>query len=142
MSSFGDFIALSAPCDVATARIISREVSDGIIAPGYAPEAFDILAKKKAGKYCVLQARRLSISCSCVCLSVPQIDPNYIPAKVETRQVYGISMQQHRNDAQITPALFTSLVTKKKEVCCEYAYSLGLYLLIRDGSSLRRPWST
>ena len=55
MSSFGDFIALSEPCDLATARIISREVSDGIIAPGYAPEALDILAKKKGGKYCVLQ---------------------------------------------------------------------------------------
>ena len=55
MSSFGDFIALSAPCDLATARIISREVSDGIIAPGYSPEALDVLAKKKAGKYCVLQ---------------------------------------------------------------------------------------
>lgn len=55
MSSFGDFIALSAPCDLATARIISREVSDGVIAPGYSPEALDILAKKKGGKYCVLQ---------------------------------------------------------------------------------------
>lgn len=55
MSSFGDFIALSAPCDLATARIISREVSDGIIAPGYSPEALDVLKKKKGGKYCVLQ---------------------------------------------------------------------------------------
>lgn len=55
MSSFGDFIALSVPCDLATARIISREVSDGIIAPGYLPDAFDVLAKKKGGKYCVLQ---------------------------------------------------------------------------------------
>jgi len=55
MSSFGDFIALSAPCDLATARIISREVSDGVIAPGYAPEALDVLKKKKAGKYCVLE---------------------------------------------------------------------------------------
>ena len=57
MSSFGDFIALSAPCDLATARIISREVSDGIIAPGYSPEAFEVLSKKKGGKYCVLQVR-------------------------------------------------------------------------------------
>jgi phosphoribosylaminoimidazolecarboxamide formyltransferase/IMP cyclohydrolase len=55
MSSFGDFIAISAPCDVATAKIISREVSDGIIAPGYEPEALEILRKKKGGKYCVLQ---------------------------------------------------------------------------------------
>lgn len=57
MSSFGDFIALSAKCDLATAKMISREVSDGIIAPGYTPEAFDVLAKKKGGKYCVLQVR-------------------------------------------------------------------------------------
>jgi len=55
MSSFGDFIALSAPCDLATARIISREVSDGVIAPGYSPEALEVLQKKKAGKYCVIQ---------------------------------------------------------------------------------------
>jgi phosphoribosylaminoimidazolecarboxamide formyltransferase/IMP cyclohydrolase len=55
MSSFGDFIALSAPCDLATARIISREVSDGVVAPGYTPEAFTVLQKKKAGKYCVLE---------------------------------------------------------------------------------------
>lgn len=57
MSSYGDFIALSAPCDLATARIISREVSDGVIAPGYLPEALEILGKKKGGKYCVLQVR-------------------------------------------------------------------------------------
>lgn len=57
MSSFGDFIALSAPCDLATARIISREVSDGVVAPGYTPEALDVLKKKKAGKYCVLEVR-------------------------------------------------------------------------------------
>ena len=60
MSSYGDFIALSAPCDLATARIISREVSDGVIAPGYLPEALEILGKKKAGKYCVLQVRQLT----------------------------------------------------------------------------------
>lgn len=99
MSSFGDFIALSAPCDLATARIISREVSDGIIAPGYSPEALEILSKKKAGKYCVLQ-----------------IDPNYVPAAVETRQVYGIHMQQRRNDAKIDAKLFETIVTKNKEV--------------------------
>ncbi len=57
MSSFGDFVALSAPCDLATAKIISREVSDGIIAPGYSKEALDVLSKKKAGKYCVLEVR-------------------------------------------------------------------------------------
>ena len=61
MSSYGDFIALSAPCDLATARIISREVSDGVVAPGYSPEALEILGKKKGGKYCVLQVRLRAI---------------------------------------------------------------------------------
>ena len=64
MSSFGDFVALSAPCDLATARIISREVSDGIIAPGYTDEALDVLKKKKAGKYCVLEVNMSLINCS------------------------------------------------------------------------------
>ncbi|KAH9840033.1 bifunctional purine biosynthesis protein ade10 [Rhodofomes roseus] len=104
MSSFGDFIALSAPCDLATARIISREVSDGIIAPGYSPEALDVLSKKKGGKYCVIQAR---------------IDPSYVPAQIETRQVYGIHMQQRRNDAKISPELFSNLVTENKELPSE-----------------------
>ncbi|KAH9935977.1 bifunctional purine biosynthesis protein ade10 [Epithele typhae] len=99
MSSFGDFIAVSEVCDLATAKIISREVSDGIIAPGYSPEALEVLSKKKGGKYCVLQ-----------------IDPSYKPAEVETRQVYGISLQQRRNDAKIDPSLFQNIVTKNKEV--------------------------
>jgi phosphoribosylaminoimidazolecarboxamide formyltransferase/IMP cyclohydrolase len=67
MSSFGDFIALSAPCDLATARIISREVSDGVIAPGYSPEALDVLSKKKGGKYCVLEVITFSYSASSRC---------------------------------------------------------------------------
>ncbi|KAI0358252.1 bifunctional purine biosynthesis protein ade10 [Trametes cingulata] len=99
MSSFGDFIALSAPCDLATARIISREVSDGIIAPGYSPEALEVLSKKKGGKYCVLQ-----------------IDPAYKPGDIETRQVYGVSLQQRRNDAKIDASLFSNIVTKNKEL--------------------------
>ena len=99
MSSFGDFIALSAPCDLATARIISREVSDGIIAPGYSPEALEVLRKKKGGKYCVLQ-----------------IDPDYKPAEIETRQVYGVYLQQRRNDAKIEKGLFSNIVSKNKEV--------------------------
>jgi phosphoribosylaminoimidazolecarboxamide formyltransferase/IMP cyclohydrolase len=99
MSSFGDFIALSAECDLATAKIISREVSDGIIAPSYAPEALDVLKKKKGGKYCVLQ-----------------IDPAFVPSEVETRQVYGIYMQQRRNDAKIDKSLFSNVVTKAKDV--------------------------
>lgn len=98
MSSFGDFVALSAPCDVATARIISREVSDGIIAPGYEPQALEILSKKKAGKYCVLE-----------------IDPNYVPPAVERKQVFGVTLQQNRNDAKISKELFESIVTQNKE---------------------------
>ncbi|EJD43818.1 bifunctional purine biosynthesis protein ade10 [Auricularia subglabra TFB-10046 SS5] len=99
MSSFGDFIALSEPCDLATAKIISREVSDGIIAPGYSPEALDVLQKKKGGKYCVLE-----------------MDPAFVPSAVETRQVYGISMQQGRNDAKIDAKLFDNIVSKNKSL--------------------------
>ncbi|EIN09459.1 bifunctional purine biosynthesis protein ade10 [Punctularia strigosozonata HHB-11173 SS5] len=99
MSSFGDFIALSAPCDLATAKIISREVSDGVIAPGYSEGALEVLKKKKGGKYCVLQ-----------------IDPDYTPPEIETRQVYGIHMQQRRNDAVIDANLFTNIVTQNKEL--------------------------
>ncbi|KAE9400005.1 bifunctional purine biosynthesis protein ade10 [Gymnopus androsaceus JB14] len=98
MSSFGDFIALSAPCDLATAKIISREVSDGIIAPGYSPEALDVLSKKKGGKYCVLE-----------------IDPSYEPPEVETKQVFGISLQQRRNNSKIDASLFENIVTKEKQ---------------------------
>ncbi|KAI8807006.1 cytidine deaminase-like protein [Cladochytrium replicatum] len=97
MSSFGDWIALSDVCDLATAKIISREVSDGIIAPGYTPEALDILAKKKGGKYTVLQ-----------------VDPSYEPETTETRQVYGLHIQQRRNDLQITKEHFTHVVTKNR----------------------------
>jgi len=99
MSSFGDFIALSSPCDLSTAKIISREVSDGIIAPGYDKDALEVLRKKKGGKYCVLQ-----------------IDPNYVPEEVETRQVYGIHLSQKRNDAKINPELFNNVVTQDKDL--------------------------
>ncbi|KAJ7609068.1 bifunctional purine biosynthesis protein ade10 [Roridomyces roridus] len=99
MSSFGDFIGLSAPCDLATAKIISREVSDGIIAPGYSPEALDVLSKKKGGKYCVLE-----------------IDPAYTPKEIETKQVYGVHLQQRRNNAKIDAALFSNIVTKSSEL--------------------------
>ncbi|KAJ2782318.1 bifunctional phosphoribosylaminoimidazolecarboxamide formyltransferase/IMP cyclohydrolase [Coemansia javaensis] len=95
MSSFGDWVALSDPCDVATARLIAKEVSDGVVAPGYAPEALEILRAKKGGKYCVLQ-----------------MDPAYEPPALETRQVYGLSLQQRRNDARITPALFANVVSR------------------------------
>ncbi|KAG8969556.1 Bifunctional purine biosynthesis protein ade10 [Tulasnella sp. 419] len=102
MSSFGDFIALSAPCDLATAKIISREVSDGVIAPGYSQEALDVLSKKKAGKYCILQ-----------------MDPSYVPSAIETRQVYGVSLQQNRNDAKIQPSLFENIVGQNKTLSSE-----------------------
>ena len=77
MSSFGDFIALSAPCDLATAKIISREVSDGMIAPGYAPEALDVLKKKKGGKYCVLEVT-LPLLLHIFRLANPRTDRSYI----------------------------------------------------------------
>ncbi|XP_035697623.1 bifunctional purine biosynthesis protein ATIC-like [Branchiostoma floridae] len=99
MSSFGDFIALSDECDVPTAKIISREVSDGVIAPGYQEEALQILRKKKGGNYCVLQ-----------------MDPTYDPPELETRTLYGLQMQQKRNDAVINKELFSNVVTKRKDL--------------------------
>ncbi|CAL8109597.1 unnamed protein product [Orchesella dallaii] len=99
MSSFGDFVALSDICDAQTAKIISREVSDGIIAPGYTPEALELLKKKKGGGYCVLQ-----------------IDPNYEPKDVETRTLFGLGLQQKRNDAVIDKKVFENVVTKRKDL--------------------------
>ncbi|KAJ1734032.1 bifunctional phosphoribosylaminoimidazolecarboxamide formyltransferase/IMP cyclohydrolase [Coemansia biformis] len=99
MSSFGDWVALSDTCDVATARLISKEVSDGVIAPGYEPEALAILQAKKGGKYCVLQ-----------------MDPAYEPPQLETRQVYGLSLQQRRNNAQIGASLFSNIVTQNADM--------------------------
>ncbi|KAJ3221452.1 bifunctional phosphoribosylaminoimidazolecarboxamide formyltransferase/IMP cyclohydrolase [Clydaea vesicula] len=96
MSSFGDWIALSDVCDVATAKIISREVSDGIIAPGYEKAALEVLQKKKGGKYTVLE-----------------IDPKYEPDEVETRQVYGLNLQQKRNNILITTKNFENIKTKR-----------------------------
>ncbi|KOS16677.1 Bifunctional purine biosynthesis protein ADE17 [Escovopsis weberi] len=96
MSSFGDVIALSDVVDVPTASIISKEVSDGVIAPGYEDAALDILRKKKGGKYLVLQ-----------------VDPDYTPAPIETRTVYGVTLQQHRNDAEISPRSFATIITPK-----------------------------
>ncbi|KAJ3492916.1 hypothetical protein NLG97_g5061 [Lecanicillium saksenae] len=98
MSSFGDVIALSDIVDVPTASIISKEVSDGVIAPGYEEAALEILKKKKGGKYLVLQ-----------------IDPEYNPGPTETRTVYGINLQQHRNDVEISAAKsFNSIITPKE----------------------------
>ncbi|TEA16468.1 Bifunctional purine biosynthesis protein ADE17 [Colletotrichum sidae] len=97
MSSFGDVIALSDVVDLPTASIISKEVSDGVIAPGYEPAALEILKKKKGGKYLVLQ-----------------IDPDYTPSKTETRTVYGVTLQQHRNDIEISPKSFNRIITPKE----------------------------
>lgn len=97
MSSFGDFISLSDVCDVATARIIKREVSDGVIAPGYEPEALEILKAKKKGGYNVIE-----------------IDADYVPAPVEVKQVYGISFEQGRNELVIDEAFFDNIVTESK----------------------------
>jgi phosphoribosylaminoimidazolecarboxamide formyltransferase/IMP cyclohydrolase len=96
MSSFGDMIALSDKVDVPTAKIISREVSDGVIAPAYEDAALEILRKKKGGRYLVLQ-----------------MDPEYEPEPQESRTVYGITLSQHRNDHQITPKSFSSIITPK-----------------------------
>ena len=99
MSSFGDFISLSDVCDVATARIIKREVSDGVIAPGYEPEALEILKAKKKGGYNVIE-----------------INEDYVPAPTEVKQVYGISFEQGRNELVIDNALFSEIVTDNKEL--------------------------
>jgi phosphoribosylaminoimidazolecarboxamide formyltransferase/IMP cyclohydrolase len=97
MSSFGDFIALSDVCDVPTAKIISREVSDGIVAPGYDPAALEILKKKKAGSYCVIQ-----------------FDPNYTPGPMETKTLFGLQLQQARNNAVIDKNLVSNIVSGNK----------------------------
>jgi phosphoribosylaminoimidazolecarboxamide formyltransferase/IMP cyclohydrolase len=96
MSSFGDMVALSDIVDVPTASIISKEVSDGVIAPGYEPAALEILKKKKGGRYLVLQ-----------------MDPEFEPSKTETRTVYGINLAQGRNDVEISPESFKNIITPK-----------------------------
>ncbi len=99
MSAFGDFISLSDICDVDTAKIIKREVSDGVIAPGFAPEALEILKAKKNGNYNVIQ-----------------IDPDYVPEPLETKQVYGIVFEQGRNELKIDGELLKDVVTKNQEI--------------------------
>ena len=99
MSSFGDWIALSDICDVPTAKLIQHEVSDGIIAPGYEPEALAILSGKKKGNY-----------------NVVAIDPGYVPAEQETKQVFGITFQQGRNNFKIGEHLLRNIVTKNKDL--------------------------
>ena len=99
MSSFGDFIALSDVCDADTARLIKREVSDGVIAPGYTDEALEMLKAKKKGGYNVIQ-----------------IDESYVPAEIERKQVYGITFEQGRNELNIDKELLSNIVTKNKEI--------------------------
>ena len=99
MSSFGDFISLSDVCDKATALIIKREVSDGVIAPGYEPEALEILKGKKKGSYNVIE-----------------IDPDYVPAPVERKEVFGITFEQGRNELNIDQDFFGNVVTENKEI--------------------------
>jgi phosphoribosylaminoimidazolecarboxamide formyltransferase/IMP cyclohydrolase len=114
MSSFGDFIALSDECDDLTAHIIEREVSDGIIAPGFSPSALQRLSKKKGGKYCVLQ-----------------MDPQYVPDDMETRQIYGLYLQQPRNSLLMDEQLLLSnVVTKIKDIPSEAKVDLILASIV------------
>ena len=99
MSSFGDFISLSDVCDAATAKMIAREVSDGVIAPGYTDEALEILKKKKKGGYNVIQ-----------------IDENYVPAPIETKDVFGVTFEQGRNELVIDKNSFENIVTETKDL--------------------------
>ena len=99
MSSFGDFISLSDVCDVSTAKIIKREVSDGVIAPGYEPEALEILKAKKKGNYNIIQ-----------------IDPDYVPAPIEHKEVFGITFEQGRNELKVDDELLANVVTENKEI--------------------------
>ena len=99
MCSFGDWVALSDVCDVPTALLLKREVSDGVIAPGYEPEALEILMTKRKGSY-----------------NIVKIDPNYVPAEAERKQVYGITFEQGRNNFEINRALLSNVVTKSKKL--------------------------
>ena len=112
MSSFGDFIALSDVCDVDTARLIKREVSDGVIAPGYEPEALEILKAKKKGAYNVIR-----------------IDESYVPAPAEVKQVYGISFEQGRNELKIDDAFFDNIVTKEKDLPKQAKIDLAIAMI-------------
>lgn len=112
MSSFGDFIALSDVCDADTARLIKREVSDGVIAPGYTDEALALLQEKKKGNYNVIQ-----------------MDASYMPAQVEKKQVYGITFEQGRNELDIDEALLSNVVTKNREIPGEALMDMKIALI-------------
>ncbi|MCM1529204.1 MAG: phosphoribosylaminoimidazolecarboxamide formyltransferase [Alistipes sp.] len=112
MSSYGDFIALSDKVDVCTARMIQREVSDGVIAPDYDDEALEILKSKRKGTYCILK-----------------IDENYKPAPIETKQVYGVSFEQGRNELDINKELLANVVTENKEIPADKLDDLMISLI-------------
>ena len=112
MSSFGDFIALSDTCDESTARLIKREVSDGVIAPGYTPEALEILSSKKKGNYNVIQ-----------------IDSSYVPAPIEHKEVFGITFEQGRNELPVNDELLAHIVTANKELPREARIDLLISLI-------------
>ncbi len=112
MSSFGDFIALSDICDVPTANLIAREVSDGVIAPGYTPEALEILKGKRKGSYNIIK-----------------IDENYTPAPIETKQVYGITFEQGRNELVINEELLSNVVTENKNMSADQKRDLMIALI-------------
>lgn len=112
MSSFGDFIALSDVCDADTAKLIKREVSDGVIAPGYTEEALEILSLKKKGNYNVIQ-----------------IDPDYVPAEIERKQVFGITFEQGRNELDINGDLLSNIVTENKEIPKEALIDMKIALI-------------
>ena len=113
MSSFGDFIALSDVCDLDTARLIKREVSDGVIAPGYTDEALELLKQKKKGNYNVIQ-----------------IDPDYVPAPIEKKQVYGVTFEQGRNELNIDKDLLSNIVTKNKEIPDQAMIDMKVALIV------------
>ncbi len=112
MSSYGDFIALSDVCDVPTAKMIQREVSDGIIAPGYTDEALEILKSKRKGTYNIIR-----------------IDENYKPAPVETKQVYGVTFEQGRNELDINKELLSNIVTDNKDIPADKLEDLMISLI-------------
>ena len=112
MSSFGDFIALSDVCDADTARLIKREVSDGVIAPGYTDEAMELLLKKKKGIYNIIQ-----------------IDENYVPAEIERKQVFGITFEQGRNELNIDKDLLSNIVTENKNIPEEALIDMKIALI-------------
>ena len=112
MSSFGDFISLSDVCDVATAKLIKREVSDGVIAPGYEPEALELLKQKKKGNYAIIE-----------------IDPNYEPDPIEHKEVFGITFEQGRNELVINDELLFNIVTENKELPEQAKIDLAIALI-------------